>query len=125
MPLIRTDGAYTATVTLRNPSNSAVRAVPQLYTTYPDTAGEPVLQLKAFTSIVIGPKATTQVALELNNRSFSVWDVSSTSWKVSRVALNRSLAASACEIVLSARAPIHSDSSLHHEWLTTSTGCRR
>ena len=42
----------------------------------------PERELKAFARVVLKPGETRQVALELNRRSLSYWDVASHGWKV-------------------------------------------
>lgn len=54
--------------------------VAQLYLTYPDSEGEPPLQLKSFTKVELKPNEMVQVQFTLSSRALSVWDLDSHDW---------------------------------------------
>lgn len=56
--------------------------VPQLYLSFPSSAGEPPKQLKGFQRITLEPGQTANVKFMLDDRSFSIWDVSKHDWSV-------------------------------------------
>jgi len=58
--------------------------VVQLYISFPSAAGEPPKQLKGFQQVYVVKGDSQQVQLPLNDRSFSIWDVPSHSWKVQK-----------------------------------------
>ena len=55
-------------------------AVAQLYLVFPDSAGEPPLQLKGFSKQTIAAGQTANVTFALDARSRSIWDVNTHSW---------------------------------------------
>jgi beta-glucosidase len=75
------DGA-TVRAQLTNTGDRPGAEVAQLYLTFPDEAGEPPLQLKAFDKVEIDPGETRTVTFELDDRSFSVWDAAADEWRV-------------------------------------------
>jgi len=56
--------------------------VVQLYLGFPAAAGEPPIQLKGFQKVNLTPGSTQVVTFQLNDKSLSIWDVNSHSWKV-------------------------------------------
>jgi beta-glucosidase len=72
------------TVSCRITNSGAVQAteVAQLYLRFPDVAGEPPLQLKAFETLSLPAGSSASVRFDLTDRSFSIWDVSKHAWTV-------------------------------------------
>ncbi|ROO89895.1 beta-glucosidase [Actinocorallia herbida] len=66
-------------VTVTNTGARAGTAVPQLYLTFPRTAGEPPRQLKGFTRLELKPGQARRVTFTLDKRALSVWKGG---WKV-------------------------------------------
>ena len=64
------------------------KTVAQLYLTYPEDAGEPRRQLKAFDKISFsrsecnGSNRAKQISLRISNTDLSTWDVATHSWKL-------------------------------------------
>ena len=56
------------------------REVAQLYLGYPDSAGEPPLQLRGFRDLVLDPGQAQRVELRLGARERSCWDSATRSW---------------------------------------------
>ncbi|MFD8707949.1 glycoside hydrolase family 3 C-terminal domain-containing protein [Kitasatospora sp. NPDC059648] len=56
--------------------------VPQLYLTFPSTAGEPPQQLKAFDKVTLAPGGTAHVELPLDRSAFALWDQGVHGWGV-------------------------------------------
>ena len=68
-------------VTVKNTGRRAGSAVPQLYLTFPRSAGEPPRQLKGFKKVTLAPGRSKRVTFFLDKRSFSVWK---NGWKTVR-----------------------------------------
>jgi len=58
--------------------------VPQLYLSYPESAGEPPKVLRAFDCIKVDLGQTKTVVFTLSPQDFSIWDVSVHDWAVVR-----------------------------------------
>ena len=56
--------------------------VAQLYVGFPSCAGEPPQQLKGFQKVKLIPGQSAAVSFPLNDRTFSIWDVTSHSWQL-------------------------------------------
>ena len=56
--------------------------VPQLYLEFPDSAGEPPKQLKGFSKVALGAGESKTVSFDLDDRSFSIWNVNAHAWQV-------------------------------------------
>jgi len=69
-------------VNVTNTGDRAACDVPQVYLSYPDSAGEPVRQLRGFTKVFLKPMESTTVSFELSERDLSVWDSASHAWVV-------------------------------------------
>lgn len=67
--------------TITNTGSRAGAAVPQLYLGFPASAGEPPKQLKGFQKVYLQPGQASRVSLPLNQRAFSIWDISSHSFQ--------------------------------------------
>merc|ERR1712039_1144771 len=72
----------TVSCTVQNVGSVKGAEVAQLYLDFPQTAGEPPKQLKGFKKVSLAPKESTIVDFELDDRSFSIWDVSKHAWAV-------------------------------------------
>jgi beta-glucosidase len=68
--------------TLRNTGKVTGEEVVQLYLGFPASAGEPPIQLKGFQKISLTAGGSQVVTFTLNDKSLSIWDVTSHSWKV-------------------------------------------
>eukprot|EP00049_Salpingoeca_infusionum_P023640 m.13209 g.13209 ORF g.13209 m.13209 type:complete len:698 (+) comp5915_c1_seq1:277-2370(+) len=66
--------------TVKNTGSVSGAVVPQLYLEFPASANEPPMQLKGFTKVELSAGDQTQVTLNLKDRDFSIWDVSTHSW---------------------------------------------
>ncbi len=65
---------------VRNVGSRPGREVAQLYLGYPDSAGEPPLQLRGFRDLVLDPGQAQHVELRLGIRERSFWDSARHSW---------------------------------------------
>jgi len=72
----------TVSFTVENSGAVSGAEVPQMYLKFPDAAGEPPKQLKGFTKVNLAAGASTTVSFELDDRSFSIWDVSTHAWTI-------------------------------------------
>jgi beta-glucosidase len=62
------------TFTVRNTGDRAGAAVPQVYVSFPRSAGEPPKQLKGFDKLTLAPGRSRTVTIHLDRRAFSRWD---------------------------------------------------
>eukprot|EP00927_Polykrikos_kofoidii_P003166 TRINITY_DN11252_c1_g1_i1.p1 TRINITY_DN11252_c1_g1~~TRINITY_DN11252_c1_g1_i1.p1 ORF type:complete len:812 (+),score=71.68 TRINITY_DN11252_c1_g1_i1:228-2438(+) len=69
-------------VNIRNIGLASGCEVVQLYLEFPDSAKEPPKQLKGYSKVRLSPGEATIVNFLLDDRSFSIWDVTSHSWSV-------------------------------------------
>jgi len=69
-------------VTLSNVGSVAGAEVVQLYLGFPQSAGEPPIQLKGFQKVMLNPKATQVVTFQLTDRDLSIWDVNRHTWTI-------------------------------------------
>jgi beta-glucosidase len=65
---------------VRNVGSRQGREVAQLYLGYPDSAGDPPLQLRGFRDFVLDAGQTQRVELRLGTRERSRWDSATHSW---------------------------------------------
>lgn len=93
-------GAATHTVafTVSNVGRVAGAAVPQLYVTFPASAGEPPRQLKGFTKVTVAAGGQAQVALTLTARDLSVWDIGTHAWVPVVGSFTVEVADSSCDV---------------------------
>jgi len=56
--------------------------VVQLYLGFPATAGEPPIQLKGFTKVMLAAGASQKVTFTLADRDLSIWETNSHSWRL-------------------------------------------
>jgi beta-glucosidase len=68
--------------TVENSGGVAGAEVPQAYIEFPASAEEPPKQLKGFSKVMLAAGESTTVTFELDDRSFSIWDVSTHAWTV-------------------------------------------
>ena len=68
-------GSRVVSFDLQNTGSVAGDEVAQLYLGFPETAGEPPIQLKGFEKVFLQPNAKTTVKMALTPRDLSVWDV--------------------------------------------------
>ncbi len=54
----------------------------KLFESFPETAGEPSIQLKGFTKVFLEINQQATVQFALTARELSIWDVVSHSWQV-------------------------------------------
>ncbi|GAB2849452.1 glycoside hydrolase family 3 C-terminal domain-containing protein [Actinocorallia aurea] len=93
-------------VTVTNTGERAGTAVPQLYLTFPPTAGEPPRQLKGFTRIKLNPGRSRRVTFTLDKRALSVWkggSVRKGGWKTPHGCYTVEVGASSKVLPLAAR----------------------
>ena len=65
-----------------NTGKLAGAEVSQLYLTYPESAGQPIKQLRGFAKTVLKPGERQMVTFRLSDRWLSNWDVATHSWKL-------------------------------------------
>jgi len=63
-------------VTVTNTGQRAGGEVAQVYLEFPETAGEPPLQLKGFEKVALEPGESRTVTVDLDERAFSIWAAS-------------------------------------------------
>ena len=77
------DTAATAKVEVKNTGNVTESEIVQIYVQYPGSAGEPPKVLRGFEKIRdITPGHSKTASINLNRKSFSVWDVASQEWVI-------------------------------------------
>ena len=72
----------TVRCTVTNTGTRTGTQVAQLYLRFPPSAGEDFVQLKGFEKVQLDAGESVKVSFELNNRSFSIWDVSTHAWVI-------------------------------------------
>ncbi|HWU32055.1 MAG TPA: fibronectin type III-like domain-contianing protein, partial [Marmoricola sp.] len=63
----------TATFRVTNTGSRSGAEVAQVYLSFPTTAGEPPVQLRAFTRLQLAAGQTRTTSLRLDRRAFSIW----------------------------------------------------
>ncbi|GAA1131685.1 glycoside hydrolase family 3 C-terminal domain-containing protein [Nocardioides aquiterrae] len=72
---VRRDGAGAeVTFTVRNTGDRAGAAVPQVYVSFPRSAGEPPKRLEGFDKLTLAPGKSRRVTIHLDRRAFAYWD---------------------------------------------------
>eukprot|EP00051_Salpingoeca_urceolata_P028005 m.484425 g.484425 ORF g.484425 m.484425 type:complete len:780 (-) comp23350_c0_seq1:125-2464(-) len=72
---------HTVSFSVQNTGSVAGSEVTQLYIKYPDSAGEPPLQLRGFQRVQLGPKQTQTVSFTLKPEpDLSIWDINTHNW---------------------------------------------
>ena len=79
-------------------SQVAGKATPQLYVTFPESAGEPPLQLKGFDDVFLLSGQTKIVNFPLNARTWSTWSVDDHAWEIAQGEFTFSVGASSRDI---------------------------
>eukprot|EP00052_Salpingoeca_macrocollata_P017874 m.146254 g.146254 ORF g.146254 m.146254 type:complete len:696 (-) comp20527_c1_seq1:51-2138(-) len=75
-----TASASSVSVTVKNTGSVAGAEVPQLYISFPASAGEPPQVLRGFSKVMLAPGQATTVTFPLTSRDLSIWDISTHSW---------------------------------------------
>ena len=76
-------GSVTVSADVTNTGRRAGAEVVQVYVGFPESAGEPPEQLKAFRKVQLAPGETKHVTLALDRRAFAHWDDAAGGWVVS------------------------------------------
>ncbi|KAK7959853.1 beta-glucosidase D [Apiospora aurea] len=76
------DELVTLTAVLTNSGSVAGAEVAQLYLGFPESAKNPVRQLRGFRKILLDPAETQTVTFSLQRRDFSIWDTVAQKWKI-------------------------------------------
>ncbi|KAF8638262.1 hypothetical protein AX17_002284 [Amanita inopinata Kibby_2008] len=74
--------AATVSFVITNTGSYDGTEIPQLYLTYPASAGEPKKVLRGFEEVDIAKGENKSVSMTLSQRELSVWDVVSQSWRI-------------------------------------------
>jgi len=72
----------TVTVEVSNTGAREGQEVAQLYVKFPAEAGEPPMQLKGFSKVELKAGETQTATFTLDDRTFSIWDVTTHAWAV-------------------------------------------
>jgi beta-glucosidase len=72
------------TFDVKNSGTVAGAEIAQLYLGFPASSGEPPKQLKGFEKLQLAPGASATKTFQLDDRSKSIWDVSSHGWAVQK-----------------------------------------
>jgi beta-glucosidase len=94
---------FNATVTAKvtNTGSRAGSEVAQLYLTFPSSAGEPPLQLKSFSKVLLQPGESKIVQFDLTrNKHLSVWDADTHKWSAVLGTFDLAVGASSCDFRL-------------------------
>ena len=97
------------TADVRNNGTRVGSEVPQLYLSYPPSAGEPPRQLKGFQKVLLQPGESKTVSFPLSSRSFSVWDPALHNWTLADGSFDVMVGSSSQDIRL--RSSLHISSS--------------
>ncbi len=73
LSLSHATGGFALRVRVSNTGGRAGTAVPQAYLTFPSAAGEPPAQLKAFTTVRLGPGQSQEVTMTIPARAFQIY----------------------------------------------------
>lgn len=90
--------AVTVSFTLKNTGKVDGHEVPQVYLSFPASAGEPPKVLRGFARPFIKAGATKSVSIQLLKRDISVWDVVKQAWVVPKGRFTVSIGASSRDI---------------------------
>eukprot|EP00040_Diaphanoeca_grandis_P032533 m.197263 g.197263 ORF g.197263 m.197263 type:complete len:787 (-) comp32656_c2_seq1:40-2400(-) len=85
---------------VENTGSVAGAEVAQLYVKFPSAAGEPPKQLKGFQKVMLAPGSSQTIEFMLDDRSFSIWDVTTHAWTVVKGAFGVMVGASSEDIKL-------------------------
>lgn len=78
----RADGGKVVRVHLRNTSERAASAVPEIYVGFPAAANEQPKQLKGFAKVLLQPGEERDVEMPLLAEAFRYWDAGKAAWAV-------------------------------------------
>ena len=78
---VNSNAAVRVSFDVTNTGSRAGADVAQVYVASPVAAGEPPKQLKGFVKVILRPGQTEHVAVTLDARSFSVWDIAGKRWR--------------------------------------------
>lgn len=95
------NGSIPVSATVTNTGKAAGAEVAQLYLGDPAAAGEPLMQLKGFDKVILGPGQSVPVTFELSPRDMSYWDSASQSWVMANGRYNVMLGDSSVNVPLS------------------------
>ncbi|PYI05192.1 glycoside hydrolase [Aspergillus sclerotiicarbonarius CBS 121057] len=70
------------TVSVRNTGGKAGAEIPQLYMSYPESAEQPVRQLRGFERVQLARKQKSTVTFPIRRRDVTFWDVEAQKWAV-------------------------------------------
>jgi len=98
------------TFTVKNTGSRAGEEVAQLYLGFPSSAGEPPKQLKGFKRLALAQGESADVVLALNDRSLSIWDVDSHTWKVQQGSFTAMVGTSSRDIRLTSTFTVEASS---------------
>ena len=99
-------GAVTIAFVIKNTGGLAGREVPQLYITFPASAGEPPLSLRAFDNLLIEAGASQRISFSLTLRDLSIWSVEAYAWAPVPGTFTASIGASSRDIRLRGDFPL-------------------
>jgi len=72
---VERDGAGAdVTFTVRNTGRRTGAAVPQVYVSFPDSAGEPPKRLEGFDKVTVRPGQGRRVTIHLDRRALAIWE---------------------------------------------------
>jgi len=74
--------AVTVSFTLTNTGSRSGTEIPQLYLTYPSSAGSPPYSLRGFEAVSLAAGASSQVSFKLSQYDLSIWNTASQRWTV-------------------------------------------
>jgi beta-glucosidase len=74
--------AQTVTFTVKNTGSRAGTEIAEVYTTFPEAAGEPPKRLIGWSRVELGPGESRQVSIAVSKDRMSVYDEGSDSWKL-------------------------------------------
>lgn len=90
--------AATVTFSVKNTGKFDGHEVPQVYLSYPPSAGEPPRVLRGFTRELIRRGQSKLISLQLRKRDISIWDVVTQEWVVPKGRFTVSVGASSRDI---------------------------
>lgn len=93
------DGGGEVRARVTNTSDRAGTEVLQVYLGFPEAAGEPPKQLKAFAKVALGPGERREVTIPLDARAFQVWDADRDRWTTPQGSFEVMLGRSSRDIV--------------------------
>lgn len=92
------DEVMTVSLAITNSGTVDGNEVAQLYVQYPDSADEPVRQLRGFEKVLITAGAQETVTFSLRRRDLSIWDVTAQDWAIIKGTYTFSIGASSRDL---------------------------